>query len=146
MAKILCVEDEPDLLDDLAEELELAGHEVMQTSNGKEALEVILRDRPDLVISDACMPHMNGYELLAELRGKHQQFADMPFIFLSAYNYREDVIGGIKLGADDYLTKPVDYELLLAKIEASIRQSQRVRKQMEDDQARPQPVADRQDR
>jgi DNA-binding response OmpR family regulator len=125
-AKILCIEDEADLRSDIAEELEDAGYRVLQAGNGHEGLREILRSRPDLVVSDITMPGLDGYGLLKELREKHAEFAEMPFIFLSALADRKDEIQGVKLGADDYLTKPVDFEIMLTRVEASLRQAMRV--------------------
>ena len=107
MSTILCVEDEPQIRADLAEELADAGYEVLEASNGAEGIRMIVERKPDLVISDISMPGMSGYELLTELRRDHPGLAEMPFLFLSAFNERETVIEGIRLGADDFLTKPI---------------------------------------
>ncbi len=125
-AKVLCIEDEADLRADIAEELEDAGYQVVQAGDGLDGLREILRFKPDLVVSDITMPKLDGFGLLRELREKHAEFADMPFIFLSALADRKDEIQGVKLGADDYLTKPVDFEIMLARIEAALRQAMRV--------------------
>lgn len=129
MAKIVCVEDEPDLREDLVETLELGGYTVLQAENGQAGLEVILRERPDLVISDITMPVLDGHGLLAVIRSQHSEFADMPFVFLSALADRKDQIAGHDLGADEYLTKPVDFELLHAVIKGKLRQVQRMQEQ-----------------
>jgi len=113
MAKILCIEDELDLREDIAEELSEANHDVLLAGDGHEGLNMILGHKPDLVVSDITMPRMSGLTLLSELREKHSKFADMPFIFLSALADQKDVLDGMKLGADDYITKPINYELLL---------------------------------
>ncbi|MCB1473775.1 MAG: response regulator [Rhodobiaceae bacterium] len=126
MSTILCVEDEPQIRADLAEELADAGYEVLEASNGAEGIRMIVERKPDLVISDISMPGMSGYELLTELRRDHPGLAEMPFLFLSAFNERETVIEGIRLGADDFLTKPIDYEMLLTKVEAELRQASRI--------------------
>jgi len=133
MTKILCVEDEAFLREDIAEELEDSGYEVIQAGDGKEGLEQILEHRPDLVLSDITMPNMDGYELLRAVRTEHAEFAEMPFIFLSALSDRDHVLDGMRIGADDYLIKPIDFELMLVKVEASLRQSQRfIRKKEEE--------------
>ena len=135
-AKVLCVEDEPDIRADIAEELLQSGYEVLQAENGRRGLELILQHRPDLVISDASMPQMTGYDLLAELRENHDRLANMPFILLSAFAGRDEIIGGMRLGADDYLTKPIDFEMLLAKVDAAIRRARRVQCLIDGDRAR----------
>ena len=126
MAKILCVEDEEDLRQDIVEELEDASYEVSQAENGQKALEQILTDVPDLVVSDITMPIMDGYELVKRLRSEHSKYDEMPFIFLSALADRQNILEGMSSGCDDYLTKPIDFEMLLAKIEIRLRQTQRM--------------------
>jgi len=126
MAKIVCVEDEPEIREDIVEILELAGHTVYPAENGQSGLEVILRERPDLVISDITMPVLDGLGLLAAIRSQHPEFADMPFVFLSALADRRDQIAGHELGADEYLTKPVDFELMHVVVKAKLRQVQRM--------------------
>lgn len=123
MAKIVCVEDEPGLLEDIAVTLELAGHTVIQAANGALGLAAILQEKPDLTISDVIMPVMSGHDLLRELRESHPEFAAMPFVFLSALAGREDQIAGHRLGADNYLAKPIDYELMHAVIDVNLRQA-----------------------
>lgn len=123
MAKIVCVEDEPGLLEDIAATLEMAGHTVIQAANGALGLAAILQEKPDLTLSDVLMPIMSGHDLLRELREAHSEFVAMPFVFLSALARREDQIAGHRLGADNYLAKPVDYELMHAVIDAKLRQA-----------------------
>lgn len=129
MAKIICVEDEPEIREDIVETLKLAGHTVFQAENGRLGLEVILRERPDLVISDITMPVLDGLGLLAAIRSQHPEFADVPFVFLSALTDRKDQIAGHEQGADEYLTKPVDFDLMHAVIKAKLRQVQRMQEQ-----------------
>jgi len=87
---------------------------------------MILRHKPDMVVSDISMPRLNGHELIQALRNDHPEFSEMPVIFLTAYNDRKDRLEGLKIGADDYLTKPVNYELLQAKITSYLRQAERM--------------------
>lgn len=126
MAKILCIEDDAELLEILSEELADAGHDVVQADDGGVGLEMIVTHKPDMVISDISMPTMNGYVLLKTLREKHTEFADMPFLFLSALADRDHIIDGLDIGADDYLTKPIDYDMLSARIDARLRQADRM--------------------
>lgn len=126
MARIVCVEDEEVLRQDIVEELEDAGYEVIQAANGKEGLEAIVTHNPDLVISDITMPVMDGYQLIEKFRSEYPKLDEIPFIFLSALADREAVIKGISLGSDDYMTKPIDYEMLLTKVEARLRQAKRM--------------------
>ena len=126
-ATILCIEDETLLREDIVEELEDEGYKVFQASDGHEGLKQILSHRPDLVICDITMPRKNGYELLKEVRGEHGISAEMPFIFLSALADKEHVVAGLKLGADNYMTKPVDFDVLRVKVKACLRQVDRIR-------------------
>lgn len=122
MTKILCIEDEDFLRQDIVEELTDAGYEVLAAENGADGLKAIIANAPDLVLCDINMPVMDGCTLLTELRDNHPSYADLPFVFLTALADRTDVIAGKKLGADDYLTKPIDFELLLATVESRLRQ------------------------
>lgn len=133
---ILCIEDEPALLEDLAEALTDAGYHVLQARNGEEGLEMIKDHRPDLVISDISMPRMDGYGLLKEVRQNNRQLAQMPFIFLSALSARDERIKGLDCGADEYLTKPVDFDVLVSKVHSIHRMRERMRKDFEADTAR----------
>ncbi len=83
----------------------------------KEAVEIFLENKPDIVVSDIMMPGVSGYDLLKIIReNKNISNNNIPFIFLSALGEKQDLIKGIELNANDYLTKPVDFELLSAKI------------------------------
>ena len=123
---ILCVEDEADIRGDIVEELRDAGYETMEAVNGKEGMEAIAAHKPDLVLCDITMPEMNGYEMLTALRDNHPEFADLPFVYLSALADRKDILAGRQLGADDYVTKPVDFEMLLATVKSRLRQVARM--------------------
>lgn len=124
---ILCVEDESDLRSDIAEELIAAGHDVMTAGNGREALALLEAQKPDLILCDITMPVMGGYELMKEMRRRWPDFADVPFIFLTALADREHIIHGKSAGADDYLVKPIDYDVLVATVKARLAQVQRMR-------------------
>ena len=126
MTTILCIEDEAIHREDIAEVLEDAGYDVLQARDGREGLEMIRKHKPNLVLCDIIMPRMTGYELLKELREKHLLFPEMPFIFLSAVADREQVLAGLKEGAYAYLTKPIDFEMMLATVHASLRQIERI--------------------
>ncbi|MGE4322761.1 MAG: response regulator [Sphingobium sp.] len=126
---ILCVEDEEVLRRDIAEELTEAGYRVIEAATGEEALEQCQVVRPDLVLCDICLPEMDGYGVLRALQSEPDGFADVPFLFLSALADRRQVVEGKLLGADDYLTKPIDFDLLLATVHARLRQVSRIRAQ-----------------
>jgi DNA-binding response OmpR family regulator len=120
MITVLCVEDERDVRELIVEELEDAGIQVLQAENGKEGLDTILSHRPDIVISDITMPEMDGISMLGELQINHPQFSNMPFIFLTALADREKMIEGLGAGAESYLTKPIDFDVLMAKIQGLV--------------------------
>lgn len=124
---ILCVEDEPDLLADIGDELAASGYAPLLAADGMEALNILEGHSPDLVLCDITMPRLGGYELLKTLRAQRPDLADVPFIFLTALADREDVISAKCAGVDDYLVKPVDYDLMLASIDARLRQVARMK-------------------
>ncbi|WP_117191590.1 response regulator [Rhizobium terrae] len=116
MISILCIDDETELRQILVEELEDAGFKTFQASNGREGLDMLIAKWPDLVICDISMPVMNGHELLAEIQVNYPEFARTPFIMLTALADRENMLSGLQGGAEAYLTKPVDFDLLMAKV------------------------------
>jgi len=118
--RILCVEDDLDTASLLCEELIDRGFEVRVAYNGREGLTSILREPPDLVLSDIGMPGMSGFELLERLTSMEPRFESMPFVFLTALGDHDNEIKGWQLGADDYVIKPVDYDVLAALITARL--------------------------
>jgi len=122
---ILCVEDEPNLRADIVEELCAAGHDAIAASNGHEALACVRSTRPDMVLCDITMPGMDGLELLAHMRAPDKDLADIPVVFLTARDTREDLLEGKRSGAEDYLFKPVDFELMLASVDARLAHARR---------------------
>lgn len=124
---ILCIEDEPSLRDDIAAELREASYRVIAVGDAQEALDQLDSRRPDLILCDIVMPGMDGHALLAHLRATRPNFDDIPFVFLTALSSREQMIEGHRAGADDYLTKPIDYDLLRAMVAARLDQVARLR-------------------
>jgi EAL domain-containing protein (putative c-di-GMP-specific phosphodiesterase class I)/CheY-like chemotaxis protein len=119
--KVLCIEDEPEILRDIADELADHGFMVDQAPSAEAALPQIDAGTPDLIICDMQMPGMNGLQLLQKLRARGDAIANVPFVFLTAFGDRETAIHGRKAGADDYLVKPVDFDLLIAAVESHLR-------------------------
>lgn len=117
MITILCVEDEIDIRSLLVEEISEAGFSTLEAGNGKEALALIISKWPDIVVCDITMPEMDGHQLFAEIQMNHEQLSNIPFIFLTALSDKENMVTALKAGAADYLTKPVDFDLLMAKIQ-----------------------------
>jgi DNA-binding response OmpR family regulator len=120
MKKILLIEDSPDLRDNTSEILFLANYEVVTAENGKIGVDMVMKERPDLIICDIMMPELDGYGVLHILSRKPET-ANIPFIFLTAKTEKTDVRKGMELGADDYLTKPFDDTSLLNAIETRLR-------------------------
>jgi DNA-binding response OmpR family regulator len=118
--KILCIEDDRDTAALISEELIDRGFEVRTAYNGRDGLSAILKEPPDLVLSDIGMPGMSGFELLERLTSMEPRFESMPFVFLTALGDHDNELKGWQLGADDYLTKPVDYDVLAALITARL--------------------------
>ncbi len=126
MKKILIVEDNTDVRENLAEILELSGYEPLTAENGKVGVEKALHDQPDLILCDVMMPELDGFGVL-HILSRNQRTADIPFIFLTAKAERDDFRRGMSLGADDYITKPFDETVLLETIEARLKKSERLR-------------------
>ncbi len=118
--RILCIEDEPETAALLAEELVDRGFEVLVAHDGQEGFSAILRWEPDLVLCDVNMPVMSGFEVLERLTAIAPRFGRMPFVFLTAFTDRDSELKGRNLGADDYVTKPIDFEVLTAIIKARL--------------------------
>jgi DNA-binding response OmpR family regulator len=118
--KILCIEDDRETAALIAEELVDRGYEVTVAHDGREGLAAILRTMPDLVLSDISMPVMSGFELLERLIALAPRFSKMPFVFLTALTDRDNELRGRQLGADDYVTKPIDFEVLATIISARL--------------------------
>src|SRR5690554_4512876 len=116
--KILLVEDDPNFGTVLKDYLTLNGYAVTHAKNGMEGFEKFKKDDFDLCILDVMMPYKDGFTLAKEIREKNE---DVPIIFLTAKTMKEDVLRGYKVGADDYLNKPFDSEVLLMKIKAIIQ-------------------------
>ncbi|TCV65379.1 response regulator receiver domain-containing protein [Neorhizobium sp. R1-B] len=128
MTTILCIDDEHDIRQLLVEEMEDAGFSTLQAANGQEGLDLLVSKWPDLVICDISMPVMSGHELLAEIQVNYPDFADTPFIMLTALTDRENVLSGLRGGAEAYLTKPIDFDLLMAKVTGCLTRIENNRK------------------
>jgi len=118
--RILCVEDDRETASLLAEELTDRGYDVALAHNGRAALECILNSPPQLVLADINMPRASGFELLEQLASTRLRLPHIPFVFLTALADRDSELRGWQLGADDYVTKPVDFEILSARIAARL--------------------------
>lgn len=124
--KILVIEDNRDVRENLAELLELSGYEVITAENGKVGVKRATDELPDLIICDIMMPEMDGFGVLRVL-GHQASTMHIPFIFLTAKTEKEDFRKGMGLGADDYITKPFDDVQLLDTVEIRLKKSARIR-------------------
>jgi two-component system OmpR family response regulator len=119
-ARLLVVEDEPNILELLAASLRFAGFEVTTAANGHDAFAAAQADRPDLVVLDVMLPGMDGFEVVRRLRGAGIL---SPVLFLTARDATEDKVTGLTLGGDDYVTKPFSLEEVVARIRAVLRRT-----------------------
>jgi DNA-binding response OmpR family regulator len=117
---ILVVEDDIAMRDGICEILELAGYTASVASNGKEALELLEKVTPELIVSDIMMPEMDGYHFYGHVR-EDDRWLTVPFIFLTARGEKADVLRGKSMGVDDYLIKPFDPEELLVAVESKLK-------------------------
>jgi CheY-like chemotaxis protein len=113
--KVLIVDDELFNVDYLQQELEDCNYDLITASNGREALDKIKSEAPDLVLLDLMMPILDGFAVLTQLKGD-PELRSIPVIIISAANNSRSVVKGIKLGAEDYITKPIDEKLLIQKV------------------------------
>ena len=127
-AKILVVEDEPNMVVGLRDNFEFEGYEVITASDGVEGLARALEESPDLVVLDVMMPRMSGLEVCKQLRAKR---ASLPIIMLTARGQEVDKVVGLELGADDYVTKPFSIRELLARVKAVLRRTSVVPKDLD---------------
>lgn len=112
---ILVVDDEEDFVDILRQMLEPAGYRVVEAANGDEGLAAMRRETPSMMILDVNMPLKDGYAVCREVRAD-PRFCELPILMLTIRNRDEEIVRGLEKGADDYLTKPFDRQVLLAKI------------------------------
>jgi len=112
---ILVVDDEPAITASLAYCLEQEGYRVVVASNGEEAVRLVMHEVPDLIVSDIMMPRVDGYELCRRIR-TYYKTNTIPFLFLTAKTAAESKLKGMRLGSDDYITKPFDLSELLLKV------------------------------
>ncbi len=120
MVKILIVEDEPNMVAGLRDNFEYEGYDVLTAMDGSEGLKRALVDSPDLVVLDVMMPKMSGLDVCKQLKAKRPS---IPIIMLTARGQEVDKVVGLKLGADDYVTKPFSIRELLARVKAVLRRA-----------------------
>src|SRR5690242_15290655 len=120
MARILIVEDEPNMVAGLRDNFEFEGYQVISAPDGVAGLERALSEAPDLVILDVMMPRMSGLDVCKQLKAKRPS---LPIIMLTARGQEVDKVVGLELGADDYVTKPFSIRELMARVKAVLRRA-----------------------
>ena len=128
---ILIVEDEEDLRDIVIYNLERDGYKTVGVESGEEGLERAIALKPDLVILDLMLPGMNGMDVCRKMK-QSDETKDIPIIMASAKGEEADIVSGLELGADDYVTKPFSPRILLARVRSVLRRSQQSSKETED--------------
>jgi len=120
---ILLAEDDTDLRSILSQYLELQGFTVLAAENGQKGLEIFEEQHVDLCLLDIMMPVMDGYTLAQKIKKRDQE---MPVLFLTAKNQKKDKLKGLKIGADDYITKPFEVEELILRIRNILRRARKI--------------------
>ncbi len=123
--RILVVEDEPRMRANLVTILKMEGYEVIEARHGKEGVEVARTQKPDFIFCDISMPELDGHGVLAAIRADAAT-TKTPFVFLTAHGDRPDVRMGMNLGADDYLTKPVEVDELVGAIKSRLQRREQI--------------------
>ncbi len=118
MRTVLIVEDDAAMLRGLEDNFKARGYYVLTATDGRQGLEKALKERPDLILLDIMLPEINGYEVCSHVREKG---LDVPIIMLTAKDQESDIVLGLNLGADDYVTKPFSIKELMARAEAFMR-------------------------
>jgi DNA-binding response OmpR family regulator len=113
--KIIIVDDDREVREMLKMALELEGYDVSQAANGLRLISTLHVDRPDAILLDVVMSWINGFELCRAVK-KNEEFKDIPVIFISARKTPRDIEAGLAAGAEDYFSKPIDMERLLARL------------------------------
>ena len=131
MKKILIIEDNDEVRENLEEILDLYGYDTETAENGKVGIEKAITNPPDLILCDIMMPELDGFGTL-NILSKKPATADIPFVFLTAKSEKEDFRRGMNLGADDYVIKPAEPRVLLARVNALLRRGQTVTKTSEE--------------
>jgi CRP/FNR family cyclic AMP-dependent transcriptional regulator len=127
MKKILVIEDNEEVRENISEILELSNYKVFTAENGKRGVEMALAEKPDLVVCDIMMPVLDGYGVL-HLLGKNEETSGIPFIFLTAKSEKSDFRKAMELGADDYLIKPFDGTELLKAVKVRLEKTVQLKK------------------
>lgn len=124
---ILIIEDEADIRELIAFNLDLCGYQVLKAENGQIGLDKALKEQPDLILLDLMLPGMDGFEVCRQIRSR-EDIRSCPIIMLTARSEEENIVRGLDMGADDYITKPFSPQVLVARAKAVLRRRGRVKK------------------
>lgn len=128
MTRVLIIEDDPTMAVALRDGFQFEGYDVLEASDGVVGLQLASEQQPDLIILDIMLPQLSGLDVCQQLRS---QGYSMPIIMLTARGQEEDKVRGLKLGADDYVTKPFSFVELMARVEAVLRRASRPTEKIE---------------
>lgn len=131
--KIVIADDEADILDLLEYNLVKEGFEVFRAADGEEALRLIQKNKPDIILLDIMMPNMNGIEVCRTIR-TYPSFQDVAILFLTARTEEYSEIAGFEVGADDYITKPIKPRVLISRLKAVLRRNKLLIEEKDDNQ------------
>ena len=120
MAKILLAEDDKQIGDMISFKLTNSGHQIIRAEDGEQAVKLVTRERPDLILLDAMMPGLSGFEVLRRLKGD-SAMRSIPVIMVTAKGHERDVLTGLRGGAIDYIVKPFSLKELSARVELALR-------------------------
>ena len=120
MAKILIAEDEKQIADMISFKLSNGGHQIVRAQDGEQAIAMAARERPDLILLDAMMPGVSGFEVLRRLKGD-SSLRSIPVMMVTAKGHERDVLTGLRGGAVDYIVKPFSLKELSARVELALR-------------------------
>lgn len=123
--KLLLIDDDPNLILLVKDYLEFRGYEVLTAENGREGLQILEDHTPDMIICDVMMPEMDGYTFVEQVR-QNPRTDWIPILFLSAKGQSQDRVRGLNIGADVYMVKPFEPEELVAQVESSLKQANRL--------------------
>ncbi|RQW05959.1 MAG: DNA-binding response regulator [Calditrichaeota bacterium] len=122
MQKILIVEDDDDIRELVAFNLEMSGFSVIKSEKGEGVVELATVEKPDLILLDVMLPGIDGFEVCRRIK-MHQELKGTPVLMLTARTEDDDIINGLETGADDYITKPFRPKILLAKVKTALRRT-----------------------
>ena len=127
----MIIEDDKTARESIVDILQMENYEVFSADNGKTGLEILKQINPDLILCDIAMPKMNGYEVYKEIQ-EDDNLSIIPFIYLTARAEKEDIKFGLRLGVDDYITKPLNFDELLSTISRRLKKRDRIVKETEE--------------